>query len=44
MITEYKIVCAGVKKKVIYHFTDSHLTEYDSQSAAGERERAQKAT
>lgn len=44
MITEYKIVCAGVKKKVIYHFNDSHLTEYDSQSAAGERERAQKAT
>ena len=44
MITEYKIACAGVKKKVIYHFNDSHLTEYDALSTEEEREIAQKRT
>lgn len=44
MITEYKIVCKGIKKKVIYHFSDSHLTEYDSLSTPEEIEKAKSAT
>ncbi|MBP5657494.1 MAG: metallophosphoesterase [Clostridia bacterium] len=44
MITEYKIVCNGIKKKVIYHFSDSHLTEYDSLSTPEEIEKAKSAT
>ncbi|MBR5746947.1 MAG: metallophosphoesterase [Clostridia bacterium] len=44
MITEYKIACEGVKKKVIYHFNDSHLTEWDGESSEAERENAQKRT
>ncbi|MBR0230679.1 MAG: metallophosphoesterase [Clostridia bacterium] len=44
MITEYKIACEGVGKKVIYHLNDSHLTEYDARSTEEERESALKRT
>ena len=44
MITEYKIVCEGVSKKTIFHFSDSHLTEYDPACSEAEKEKALKAT
>lgn len=44
MITEYKIVCEGVEKKTIYHFSDTHLTLTDSLSTAEEKEKAQNMT
>ena len=44
MITEYKIVCEGIKKKVIYHFSDTHLTEIDPLSSDEEKEKAQNMT
>ena len=44
MITEYKIVCEGVKKKTIYHFSDTHLTEFDELSSDEEKEKAAKMT
>ncbi len=40
MITEYKIICSGIKKKVIYHFSDTHLTEYDELSSKEEIDKA----
>lgn len=43
-LTEYFIPFKGVKKKVIYHFSDSHLTEHDAISDESEREKAIKAT
>ena len=43
MINEITIPVKGVKKKIIYHFSDSHLTERDGLSTAAERERAEKA-
>lgn len=44
MITEYKLVCEGIEKKVIYHFSDTHLTETDALSSAEEKEKAEKMT
>ncbi len=41
---EYFIPFKGVKKKVIYHFSDSHLTEYDDLSDENEKEKAIKST
>lgn len=41
---EFFIPVKGVKKKVIYHFSDSHLTEYDSLSDEAERDKAIKST
>lgn len=37
---EFRIPIKSVKKKVIYHFSDSHLTEYDEFSDISEKEKA----
>ena len=44
MIQEYRIPAAGVRRKVIYHFSDSHLAEYDEQSPPEEIARAKERT
>lgn len=44
LLHEYQIKLEGVKKKTIYHFSDTHLTEYDSLSTEAEIEAAKKAT
>ena len=36
-VHNYKIAVKGIKKKVIYHFSDVHLTEYDSFSDEEEK-------
>ncbi len=41
---KFHIPVKGVKKKVIYHFSDTHLTEYDSLSDTAEKEKAIKQT
>ncbi len=40
----YKIMAKGIKKKIIYHFSDVHLTEYDALSDAQEKTEAIKQT
>ena len=40
IVHNYKIKISGVKKKIIYHFSDLHLTEYDSFSNEAERHTA----
>ena len=37
IVYEYRIFAKGVKHKVIYQFSDVHLTEYDELSSDGER-------
>lgn len=44
LLREYFIPAVGISKKVIYHFSDSHLTEYDSLSDEAETEKAKKQT
>lgn len=44
VIHEYKIPVKGIKKKVIYHFSDVHLTEFDDLSNESETVRAKDAT
>ena len=44
LVHEHIIPLKGVKKKIIYHFSDSHLTEFDEYSDAAEKEKAQKQT
>ena len=44
LLHEYRIPIKGVKKKVIYHFSDTHLTEYDALSTEEEILQAQKKT
>lgn len=44
ILHKFNIPFKGVKKKVIYHFSDTHLTEYDSLSDEAEKERAIKQT
>ena len=44
ILKEFVIPFKGVAKKTIYHFSDSHLTEYDAASDAFEIERAKKQT
>lgn len=44
LIHEYIIPFKGIGKKIIYHFSDSHLTEYDELSDAAETEKAKKQT
>lgn len=41
-MNEYIIPIKGVKKKTIYHFSDSHLTEYDELSSELEIEKAKR--
>ena len=41
---EYYIPFKKVKRKVIYHFSDSHLTEFDGLCSDAEIEKAKKAT
>lgn len=43
-IHEYVIPFKGIRKKQIYHFSDSHLTEYDSLSSEEEIAKAKKMT
>ena len=43
-LIEYLIPYKKVKRKVIYHFSDSHLCEYDASSSIEEKERAIKQT
>lgn len=40
LIREFKIERNDIKKKVIYHFSDVHLTEYDGLSDESERKKA----
>ena len=44
LVHEHIIPIKGVKKKIIYHFSDSHLTEFDELSDQAETEKAQKQT
>ncbi len=44
LVHEYLIPVKGVKKKILYHFSDSHLTEYDEFSDEAETEKAKKQT
>lgn len=44
LLHEHIIPFKGIKKKVIYHFSDSHLTEYDEISDEAEAEKAKKQT
>lgn len=44
IVHNYKINSKGIKKKVIYHFSDLHLTQYDSFSSESERKTAIKKT
>ena len=44
LIHSYKIPVKGVKKKIIYHFSDVHLTEHDSLSSEDEVRRALEGT
>ena len=37
IIHNYKIKANGIKKKIIYHFSDLHLAEYDSLSTEAEK-------
>ena len=40
LIHDYKIPVPGIRKKVIWHFSDIHLTEYDALSTPEEVLRA----
>lgn len=44
LLQEYIIPFKGIKKKIIYHFSDSHLTTFDEISDSTEIEKAVKAT
>ena len=44
LIHNYKIKVKGIKKKILYHFSDLHLTEYDSFSDEREKLEAIHAT
>lgn len=44
LVHEHIIPFKGVKKKIIYHFSDSHLTEFDEFSDQTETEKAKKQT
>ena len=44
LLHEYLIPAKGVKRKIVYHFSDTHLTEYDEFSSAEETEKAKKQT
>lgn len=44
LVHEHIIPVKGVKRKIVYHFSDSHLTEYDEFSDAAETEKAKKQT
>ncbi len=44
ILKEFVIPFKGIAKKTIYHFSDSHLTEYDELSDANEIEHAKKQT
>ena len=42
IIHNYKIPAKGINKKIIYHFSDVHLSQYDSLSSESERQDALK--
>ena len=44
LIHNYTIPVKGIKKKIIYHFSDIHLTEYDSLSDEAETVKAKEST
>lgn len=44
LLHEYFIFKKGLKKKIFYQFSDSHLCEWDENSSAEEKSRAQKRT
>lgn len=44
LLHRYVIPFKGIQKKTVYHFSDSHLTEYDELSSEAETERAKKQT
>lgn len=44
LLHRHTIPVKGVKKKILYHFSDSHLTEYDILSDEKETEKAKKQT
>lgn len=44
ILKEFVIPFKGISKKTIYHFSDSHLTEFDDLSDANEVEHAKKMT
>lgn len=44
LLHTYVLPIKGVKKKTVYHFSDSHLTEHDGLSDEKETERAKKQT
>ncbi len=44
LIHNYTIPVKGIKKKIIYHFSDIHLTEYDDFSTEEEKKKAQVGT
>ena len=44
LIHNYTIPVKGIKKKIIYHFSDIHLTEYDTLSDEAETVKAKEST
>lgn len=44
LIHEYKIKCDKISKKILYHFSDCHLTEWDDLSDTAEIEKAKAQT
>ncbi len=44
ILKEFVIPFKGISKKTIYHFSDSHLTEYDAESDINEIEHSKKQT
>ena len=44
LVHEYRIPFKGVTPKIIYHFSDSHLTEYDGFSDLAETRKAKDMT
>ena len=44
ILKEFVIPFKGISKKTIYHFNDSHLTEYDAESDVNEIEHSKKQT
>ena len=44
ILKEFVIPFKGISKKTIYHFSDSHLTEYDAESDVNEIEHSKKQT
>lgn len=41
IVRSYKLPIPGVRKKILYHFSDTHLSQYDALSSQEEKQRAE---